>query len=54
MLRLRGLTTIEFVQLEVHQNRFADIRKCPDMPPVATGEYNFEPADLLPPVSPLP
>jgi hypothetical protein len=50
-LRLRGLTTIEFVQFEVHQNRFADIRKCPDMPPLATGEYNFEPADLLPPVS---
>lgn len=30
-LRIRGLTTIEFVQFEVHQNRFADIRKCPDM-----------------------
>lgn len=25
-LRLRGLSTIEFVQFEVHQNRFADIR----------------------------
>lgn len=50
--RLRGLTTIEFVQFEVHQNRFADIRKCPDMPPpLATGDYHFEPADLLPPVS---
>lgn len=49
-LRLRGLTTIEFVQFEVHQNRFADIRKCPDMPPLSASEYNFEPADLLPPV----
>ncbi|KAK5172089.1 uncharacterized protein LTR77_003727 [Saxophila tyrrhenica] len=49
-LRIRGLTTIEFVQFEVHQNRFADIRKCPDVPPVSTGDYSFEPGDLLPPV----
>jgi len=50
-LRLRGLATIEFVQFEVHQNRFADIRKCPDMPhlPGKSG-YEFEPSDLLPPV----
>ncbi|KAF2876003.1 hypothetical protein BDV95DRAFT_537787 [Massariosphaeria phaeospora] len=31
--RLRGLTTIEFVQFEVHRNRFADIRAAPSMPP---------------------
>ncbi|KNG46731.1 transcription factor c2h2 [Stemphylium lycopersici] len=31
--RLRGLTTIEFVQFEVHRNRFADIRATPSMPP---------------------
>ena len=49
-LRLRGLTTIEFVQFELHQNRFADIRKCPDMPPKPTSDYDFVPSDLLPPV----
>ncbi len=49
-LRIRGLTTIEFVQFEVHQNRFADIRKCPDVPPLSTSDYSFEPGDLLPPV----
>lgn len=31
--RLRGLTTIEFVQFEIHRNRFADIRAAPSMPP---------------------
>ncbi|KAK5123344.1 hypothetical protein LTR85_002775 [Meristemomyces frigidus] len=50
VLKLRGLTTIEFVQFEVHQNRFADIRKSPDVPPGATSDYSFEPGDLLPPV----
>ncbi|KAK4545580.1 hypothetical protein LTR36_002930 [Oleoguttula mirabilis] len=50
VLKLRGLTTIEFVQFEVHQNRFADIRKSPDVPPCASSDYNFEPGDLLPPV----
>ena len=49
-MRIRGLTTIEFVQFEVHQNRFADIR-CPDMPLPGTEQYDFEPADLFPPVS---
>jgi hypothetical protein len=48
--RIRGLTTIEFVQFEVHQNRFADIRKCPDVPPIPTNDYAFVPGDLLPPV----
>jgi hypothetical protein len=33
--RLRGLATIEFVQFEVHRNRFADIRATPSMPPVS-------------------
>lgn len=28
----------------------ADIRKCPDVPPLPTNEYSFEPGDLLPPV----
>lgn len=32
-LRVRGLTTIEFVQFEIHRNRFADIRAAPSMPP---------------------
>ncbi|KAK0297232.1 hypothetical protein LTS00_003953 [Friedmanniomyces endolithicus] len=49
-LRLRGLSTIDFVQFEVHQNRFADIRKCPDVPMAGHSEYDFEPGDLLPPV----
>lgn len=57
--RLRGLTTIEFVQFEVHRNRFADIRATPSMPPVAAAAsekapsphpYSFEPVDLMPPV----
>jgi len=56
--RLRGLTTIEFVQFEVHRNRFADIRASPSMPPVSSTNdnspskhpYNFEPVDLVPPV----
>jgi hypothetical protein len=52
-LRIRGLTTIEFVQFEVHQNRFADIR-CQDMPVSGTEQYDFEPADLFPPVSCAP
>jgi hypothetical protein len=49
ILRLRGLTTIDFVQFEVHQNRFADIRKRPDVP-IGNPDYSFEPGDLLPPV----
>ena len=48
-LKMRGLATIEFVQFEIHQNRFADIRMSPSMP-VERGEYDFEPCDLLPPV----
>lgn len=31
--RLRGLTSLEFAQFEVHRNRFADIRATPSMPP---------------------
>jgi len=50
VLRLRGLTTIDFVQFEVHQNRFADIRKCPDVPAPGHADYSFQPGDLLPPV----
>ncbi|KAF2469045.1 uncharacterized protein BDR25DRAFT_289215 [Lindgomyces ingoldianus] len=34
--KLRGLTTIEFVQFEVHRNRFADIRASPSMPPTSS------------------
>ncbi|ORY13964.1 hypothetical protein BCR34DRAFT_672741 [Clohesyomyces aquaticus] len=34
--KLRGLTTIEFVQFEVHRNRFADIRQSPSMPPTSS------------------
>jgi hypothetical protein len=33
--RLRDLATVEFVQFEVHRNRFADIRATPSMPPVS-------------------
>jgi hypothetical protein len=36
-MRLRGLATIEFVQFEVHRNRFADIRATPSMPPKSAG-----------------
>ncbi|KAK5015915.1 hypothetical protein LTR16_003441 [Cryomyces antarcticus] len=49
-LKLRGLTTIVFVEFEVHQNRFTDIRACPAMPPLNSRDYIFEPADLIPPV----
>lgn len=50
-LRLRGLTSIEFVQFYMHRNRFADIRKCPDVPPITVNhDYDFTPNDLLPPV----
>jgi len=57
--KLRGLTTIEFVQFEVHRNRFADIRAAPSMPPTSSNTsskipsahpYSFEPVDLIPPV----
>ncbi|KAI7368135.1 6-phosphogluconate dehydrogenase C-terminal domain-like protein [Hortaea werneckii] len=48
-LKLRGLAAIDFVQFEVHQNRFADIRKSPDMP-LPGQDYTFEPGDLMPPV----
>ncbi|KAF2727765.1 hypothetical protein EJ04DRAFT_529167 [Polyplosphaeria fusca] len=57
--KLRGLSTIEFVQFEVHRNRFADIRASPSMPPVHSQSsekapsphpYSFEPVDLFPPV----
>lgn len=57
--RLRGLTTIEFVQFEVHRNRFADIRATPSMPPASSSvndkspsqhPYTFQPVDLIPPV----
>ncbi|KAF2644497.1 hypothetical protein P280DRAFT_513968 [Massarina eburnea CBS 473.64] len=64
--RLRGLSTIEFVQFEVHRNRFADIRAAPSMPPTSSSPtatsassgkaspsqhpYTFEPVDLIPPV----
>ena len=50
VLRLRGLTSIEFVQFEVHQNKFVDFRKCPDMPTAGSQDYSFEPSELLPPV----
>lgn len=50
-MKLRGLTTIEFVQFEVHQNRFTDIRKSPDMPPKNVAGYTYEgTSELLPPV----
>ncbi|KAF9732571.1 hypothetical protein PMIN01_09429 [Paraphaeosphaeria minitans] len=58
-IRLRGLTTIEFVQFEIHRNRFADIRATPSMPPTSSSAnknspsqhpYTFEAVDLIPPV----
>lgn len=57
--RLRGLATVEFVQFEVHRNRFADIRATPSMPPASSSAngkspsqhpYTFEAVDLIPPV----
>ncbi|KAI9699233.1 MAG: hypothetical protein M1820_007205 [Bogoriella megaspora] len=47
--RLRGLTSIEFVGFEMHQNRFTDINASPDMPPPNTG-YDFVAVGLMPPV----
>ncbi|KAH9860938.1 hypothetical protein IAQ61_010674 [Plenodomus lingam] len=41
--RLRGLTTIEFVQFEVHRNRFADIRATPSMPPKSASSSSNSP-----------
>lgn len=41
--RLRGLTTIEFVQFEVHRNRFADIRATPSMPPKSATSSSTSP-----------
>ncbi|KAI8932449.1 hypothetical protein NX059_010635 [Plenodomus lindquistii] len=41
--RLRGLTTIEFVQFEVHRNRFADIRAVPSMPPKSATSSSISP-----------
>ena len=52
-LRLRGLTSIEFIQFYKHRNHFADIRKCPDVPPDDfPHDYEFDPSDVLPPVGP--
>lgn len=48
-LRLRGLTKIDFVRFQAHKNRFADIRKRPDMPDASDRDYAFKP-DLVPPV----
>ncbi|KAF2848479.1 hypothetical protein T440DRAFT_480815 [Plenodomus tracheiphilus IPT5] len=42
--RLRGLTTIEFVQFEVHRNRFADIRAAPSMPPKSATSSSTSPS----------
>ncbi|ORY08663.1 hypothetical protein BCR34DRAFT_603423 [Clohesyomyces aquaticus] len=51
IFRLRGLSKIEFVQFFVHENRFADIRKVPDMPPIGRDyDYDFEPIELCPPI----
>ncbi|KAI9701790.1 MAG: hypothetical protein M1836_001134 [Candelina mexicana] len=51
ILRVWGLTTIRFVQFEVHLTGVVDIRKCPDIPPsYLTSTYLFEPSDLIPPV----
>lgn len=41
--RLRGLTTIEFVQFEIHRNRFADIRATPSMPPRSASSASTSP-----------
>ncbi|USP76320.1 uncharacterized protein yc1106_03594 [Curvularia clavata] len=43
--RMRGLTTIEFVQFEVHRNRFADIRATPSMPPRSAASSGSASAD---------
>jgi hypothetical protein len=49
-LRIRGLTAIEFVQVEVHRNKLVDIRKNPDLPSVGNPDYDFEANELIPPV----
>ncbi|KAF2146984.1 uncharacterized protein K452DRAFT_263263 [Aplosporella prunicola CBS 121167] len=51
ILRLRGLTSIKFVQFEAYRNRVVDIRKCPDMPPRSQHyDYDHAPDELIPPV----
>ncbi|PSN64973.1 hypothetical protein BS50DRAFT_575093 [Corynespora cassiicola Philippines] len=47
-IRLRGLTTIEFVQFEVHRNRFADIRATPSMPPTSSSSSTMASASASP------
>jgi hypothetical protein len=46
--RLRGFSKIEFVQFEVHRNRFADIRATPSMPPVSSRTRNRHPSTRIP------
>lgn len=48
-LRLRGLIRVDFVQFRAHRNKFADIRKRPDMPQTDNPDYEFK-SDLVPPV----
>ncbi|KAF1811209.1 hypothetical protein P152DRAFT_376035, partial [Eremomyces bilateralis CBS 781.70] len=43
-LKLRGLSSIHFVQFELHRNRFADIRKVPDVPPAPPLASRDQPA----------
>ncbi|KIW06449.1 uncharacterized protein PV09_02893 [Verruconis gallopava] len=53
ILKLRGLTSIRFVQFELHRNRIADISRSPALPDPFSAEgfsYEFEPHDLNPPV----
>ncbi|KAL8712595.1 MAG: hypothetical protein Q9220_003126 [cf. Caloplaca sp. 1 TL-2023] len=48
---LKVVSSIRFVQFELHPKDLVDVRKAPDMPPQARqDEYQYQPYDLLPPV----
>ncbi|KAL8934869.1 MAG: hypothetical protein Q9216_005691 [Gyalolechia sp. 2 TL-2023] len=50
-LSLKVVTSIRFVQSELHQHDLVDVRKVPDMPPQARNEeYLYQPCELLPPI----
>jgi hypothetical protein len=52
MLSFQTLTSIEFVQFELHRKSLVDIRKRDDIPPADRNEYRYQPlpAEVIPPV----
>ncbi|KAL8784679.1 MAG: hypothetical protein Q9195_008940 [Heterodermia aff. obscurata] len=48
---LKAVKSIKFVQFELHLKNYVDIRKVPDLPPLAQKDnYLYQPCDLIPPV----